>query len=62
MGHLLLTQNNLLKKEELKSQVSETDDDDDIPDFETENQIELSVGNKIRCFKKDYKVKFRQLF
>ena len=42
----------LLKKEELKYQVSEIDDDD-IPDIETENQIELSVGNKIGCFKKD---------
>ena len=49
----------LLKKEELKSQVSESDDDD-IPDFETENQIELSVGNKIRCFKKDYEVESKE--
>ena len=49
----------LLKKEELKCQVSEIDDDD-IPDIESENQIELSVGNKIRCFKKDYEVESKE--
>ena len=42
---------NLLKKEELRSQISEADDDD-IPDFETESHIELFVGNEIRCFEK----------
>ena len=54
----------LLKKEELRSQISEADDDD-IPDFETENQIELSFGNKIKCFKKDYEVgskEFKNVF